>query len=135
MGVGVLLVFFGVARVSTRLIPRLSVLMSPIARWAVFLLAVLFWPFFTLPYWLLRYGAWGPGAAGLRVLAFVGGALLNPLILLIVLIMWTPQGGEQLGAGVADGVPGRDPRPVDDHASAPRTRAATRSAPRRRPPR
>ena len=88
MGIGVLLVFFGVARVSTRLIPRLSVLMSPIARWAVFLLAVIFWPFFTLPYWLLRYGAWGPGAAGLRILAFVGGALLNPLLLVIVLVMW-----------------------------------------------
>ncbi len=88
MGVGVLLVFFGVARVSTRLIPRLAVLMSPIARWAVFLLSVLFWPFFTLPYWLLRHGAWGPGGIALRVLAFLGGALLNPLILVIVLIMW-----------------------------------------------
>ena len=78
MGVGVLLVFFGVARVSTRLIPRLAVLMSPIARWAVFLLAVLFWPFFTLPYWLLRHGAWGPGGVALRILAFLGGALLEP---------------------------------------------------------
>jgi ABC-type antimicrobial peptide transport system permease subunit len=62
--------------------------MSPIARWSVFLLAVLFWPFFTLPYWLLRYGAWGPGAVWKRVLAFLGGALINPLILLIVLVMW-----------------------------------------------
>ena len=88
MGVGVLLVFFGVARVTTRLIPRLAVIMSPIARWTVFLLAILFWPFFTLPYWLLRHGAWGPGALGLRVLAFLGGALLNPLLLLIVLVMW-----------------------------------------------
>jgi putative ABC transport system permease protein len=88
MGVGVLLVFFGVARVTTRLIPRLSVVMSPIARWTVFLLSVLFWPFFTLPYWLLRYGAWGPGAIGLRVLAFLGGAFLNPFLLPIVLIMW-----------------------------------------------
>jgi ABC-type antimicrobial peptide transport system permease subunit len=88
MGLGVLLVFFGVARVTTRLIPSLSVFMSPIARWSVFLLAVLFWPFFTLPYWLLRYGAWGPGAVWKRVLAFLGGALINPLILLIVLVMW-----------------------------------------------
>jgi putative ABC transport system permease protein len=92
MGVGVLLVFFGVARVSTRLIPRLAVIMSPIARWAVFLLSVLFWPFFTLPYWLLRRGAWGPGGVGLRILAFLGGALLNPLILVIVLIMWIRKG-------------------------------------------
>jgi putative ABC transport system permease protein len=88
MGVGVLLVFFGVARVTTRLIPRLSVVMSPIARWTVFLLSVLFWPFFTLPYWLLRYGAWGPGGIGLRILAFLGGAFLNPFLLPIVLIMW-----------------------------------------------
>ena len=88
MGVGVLLVFFGVARVSTRLIPRLTVLVSPLARWSCLLLSVIFWPFFTLPYWLLRWGAWGPGGAGIRVLAFLGGALLNPLILLIVLVMW-----------------------------------------------
>ena len=88
MGVGVLLLFFGVARVTTRLIPSLSAFMSPIARWSVFALLLLFWPFFTLPYWLLRYGAWGPGPAGKRVLAFVGGALLNPLILVIVLLMW-----------------------------------------------
>ncbi len=88
MGVGVLLVFFGVARVSTRLIPRLAAIMSPIARWAVFLFSAILWPFFTLPYWLLRHGAWGPGNIGLRVLAFLGGAILNPLILVIVLIMW-----------------------------------------------
>jgi ABC-type antimicrobial peptide transport system permease subunit len=88
MGVGVLLVFFGVARVTTRLIPRLSSLMSPLARWAVFLLAVVFWPLFTLPYWLLRYGAWGPGPVPRRILAFVGGAVINPLFLLIVLVMW-----------------------------------------------
>ena len=88
MGVGVLLVFFGVARVTTRLIPRLSSLMSPVSRWAVFLLAVIFWPFFTLPYWLLRHGAWGPGSVPLRILAFLGGALINPLLLVIVLVMW-----------------------------------------------
>ncbi len=87
MGLGVLLVFFGVARVTTRLIPSLSVFMSPIARWSVFVLAVLVWPFFTLPYWLLRYGAWGPGVAWKRVLAFLAGAL-NVLLLVIVLVMW-----------------------------------------------
>ncbi len=86
MGLGVLLVFFGVARVATRLIPSLSVFMSPIARWSVFVLAVVVWPFFTLPYWLLRYGVWGPGAAWKRVLAFLGGAL-NVFVLAIVLIM------------------------------------------------
>jgi putative ABC transport system permease protein len=87
MGVGVLLVFFGIARVSTRLIPRLAVVMSPVARWAVFLLSVVFWPFFTLPYWLLRYGAWGPGPVWKRVPAFVVGAI-NVFLLVIVLLMW-----------------------------------------------
>jgi putative ABC transport system permease protein len=88
MGVGVLLVFFGVARVTTKLIPTLSAVMSPVARWSVFLLLVVFWPLFTLPYWLLRYGAWGPGHVGKRILAFVAGGLINPLILAIVLAMW-----------------------------------------------
>ena len=36
IGVGVLLVFFGFARVATPLIPGLSSFMSPIARWSVF---------------------------------------------------------------------------------------------------
>jgi ABC-type antimicrobial peptide transport system permease subunit len=91
MGVGVLLVFFGVARVTTRLIPSLAAFMSPIARWSVAVLLAIFWPFFTLPYWLLRYGAWGPGRVWKRFLAFVGGAILipfGPLIALIVLAMW-----------------------------------------------
>src|SRR5262245_41570146 len=70
MGVGVLLLFFGVARVSTRLIPRLAVIMSPVARWSVFLLGVLAWPLFTLPWWLLRYGAFGSSAVVKRILAF-----------------------------------------------------------------
>jgi ABC-type antimicrobial peptide transport system permease subunit len=88
MGVGVLLVFFGVARVTTRLIPGLASFMSPVARWSVFALLVLVWPFWTLPFWLLRRGAWGPGGAGGRVLAFMGGAILNPFLLAIVLVMW-----------------------------------------------
>ena len=88
MGVGVLLVFFGVARVTTRLIPSLSAFMSPIARWSVFVVLVLCWPFFTLPYWLYRWAFWGSGRVRERVLAFVGGLLLNPFILPIVLVMW-----------------------------------------------
>jgi putative ABC transport system permease protein len=36
---------------------------------------------------LLRRGAWGPGEAAGRAAAFVAGALLNPLVLLIVLAM------------------------------------------------
>jgi putative ABC transport system permease protein len=87
MGLGVLLLFFGVARVTTRLIPGLASLVSPVARWSVFVLSVLVWPFFTLPYWLLRRGAWGPGSRLERAGAFVAGGVLNPLVLLIVLGM------------------------------------------------
>jgi len=86
IGVGVLLAFFGVARVTTRLIPALATLMSPIARWAVFVLSLLVWPIFTLPYWLLRRGVWGPGGALQRVGAFLLGAL-NPIVLVVVLVM------------------------------------------------
>ncbi len=85
---GVLLLFVGVAMLSSHLVRPLAVFSSPIARWAAFAFTVIAWPFWLLPYWLLRYGAWGPGTALGRVGAFVGGALLNPLLLLIVLVMW-----------------------------------------------
>ena len=114
MGVGVLLVFFGVARVSTRLIPQLAVMMSPIARWAVFLLSVVFWPFFTLPYWLLRHGAWGPGRrrpADPRVPRRRAPESADPRDRPDHV---DPEGRDSLGAGVADGVPRRCPRPLDN---------------------
>lgn len=87
IGVGVLLVFFGVARVTTRLIPGLAAAVSPVARWAIVLLSAVVWPFFTLPYWLLRKGVWGPGGAAGRVVGFLLGALVNPLVLVVVLVM------------------------------------------------
>jgi putative ABC transport system permease protein len=98
IGVGVLLVFFGFARVATPLVPGLSSFMSPIARWSVFALNVLVWPFWTFPYWCLRYGLWGPGAVWKRVIAFLFGAL-NVILLAIVGVMvirkaitsWTPE--------------------------------------------
>jgi ABC-type antimicrobial peptide transport system permease subunit len=86
IGVGVLLAFFGFARVATPLVPGLSSFMSPIARWSVFALNVLVWPFWTFPYWCLRYGLWGPGAVWKRVLAFLFGAL-NVVLLVIVVVM------------------------------------------------
>jgi putative ABC transport system permease protein len=86
IGMGVLLVFFAFARVATPLVPGLSAFMSPVARWSVFALNVVVWPLWTFPYWCLRYGLWGPGAAWKRVVAFVFGAL-NPILLFIVLVM------------------------------------------------
>jgi putative ABC transport system permease protein len=85
---GVLLLFLGVAMLSSHLVRPLAVITSPIGRWAAFLFTLVVWPFWLLPYWLLRFGAWGPGTALGRVGAFLGGAVLNPLIALIVLLMW-----------------------------------------------
>ncbi|HXF98777.1 MAG TPA: ABC transporter permease [Gaiellaceae bacterium] len=87
LGVGVLLVFFGAARVTTRLIPGLASLLSPAARVSVFALGLLVWPVFTLPYWLLRRAAWGPGGARSRAGAFLAGSLLNPLLLPLLLAL------------------------------------------------
>jgi putative ABC transport system permease protein len=87
MLVGALLVFIGVALFSSRLVRPLAAIANPVARWSVVLFSALVWPFFTLPFWLLRVGVWGPGSTGRRVGAFVLGAVLNPLILLIVLLM------------------------------------------------
>jgi putative ABC transport system permease protein len=85
--VGALLMFIGVAVFSARLVRPIAVVVNPLARWAVIAFSAIVWPFFTLPYWLLRYGVWGPGARHRRVGAFVLGAVLNPLILLIVALM------------------------------------------------
>src|SRR5262249_293778 len=90
IAVGVLLLFFAFARVATPLVPGLSRFMSPIARWSVFALNVLVWPFFTFPFWCLRYGVFGPGAAWKRILALVPFALLGP-VLLVIGIVSTPR--------------------------------------------
>ncbi|HEY7048005.1 MAG TPA: FtsX-like permease family protein [Jatrophihabitantaceae bacterium] len=87
MLVGALLVFVGIAIFSAQLVRPLAVAANPVARWSVIVFSALVWPFFSLPYWLLRYGAWGPGSVPRRIAAFVGGAVLNPLILLLVLVM------------------------------------------------
>jgi putative ABC transport system permease protein len=87
MILGTLLVFIGVAMLSTPLIPAFTAVLGSPARWILFLVTCLVWPFWLLPYWLLRYGAWSKGAVGKRVLAFIVGAL-NPLLLVLVLVMW-----------------------------------------------
>jgi ABC-type antimicrobial peptide transport system permease subunit len=88
MGIGTVLIFFGVALLSARIARPLADAVSPVGRWTVVLLLILVWPFWTLPYWLLRYGAFTPAGAGRRLLALLGGLVLNPLLALIVLVMW-----------------------------------------------
>ena len=109
MAVGVLLLFVGVAMVSSRTVRPLAVGTNPIAKWAVVLFSVLVYPF-TLSYWLLRSAAFGSGArkrltalaeaVGVQVaLVALGALLLNQVVgfllaavLLVVdfsvLVMW-----------------------------------------------
>jgi putative ABC transport system permease protein len=89
---GVLALFLGVALLSSRVVRPLAIALSPVSRAALLVLLVVVWPFWTVPFWLLRHGAWGPGPVGARLAAFVGGALLNPLLLLIVVFMWIRAG-------------------------------------------
>ena len=83
LGVGVLLLFIGVALVSPHVVPAIATVTSPIGRWAAFALTALAWPTWLLPMWLLRKAVWGPGTAERRVLAGVGGVLLSSLTLLL----------------------------------------------------
>jgi putative ABC transport system permease protein len=86
MLVGALLVFIGIATFSAQLVRPLAAAANPVARWAVIAFSAIVWPLFSLPFWLLRYGAWGPGPTGRRVAAFVGGSW-NPFVLAVVLVM------------------------------------------------
>jgi ABC-type antimicrobial peptide transport system permease subunit len=88
MGIGTVLIFFGVALLSARIARPLATAVSPVGRWTVVALLILVWPFWTLPYWLLRYGAFTPAGAGRRALALLGGTLINPLLAVIVLVIW-----------------------------------------------
>ncbi len=88
MGLGALLVFFGVALLSARVASPLSAAVNPIGTWIVVALGILVWVPWTLPFWLLRYGAFGGADPLRRTLASVAGAVLNPLLLLLVLAMW-----------------------------------------------
>jgi putative ABC transport system permease protein len=87
MLVGALAVFIGVALFASRLVRPMASGANPVARLSVALFTILVWPLFSLPFWLLRRGAWGPGSGRSRVGGFVLGAVLNPAILILVLVM------------------------------------------------
>ena len=109
LGVGVLLLFAGVARVTTRLVPPLSKVLSPVARWAMLVLMIVALPIW-LPiwglYWLYRYAAFTPGWGILRILALVVFVvtILNP-IALDRRDHVDPEGRIRLAARVAGAVP------------------------------
>ncbi|TCO40982.1 putative ABC transport system permease protein [Kribbella antiqua] len=54
LGLGVLLLFIGIASFSNRLVRPLAAVSDPIARWSVVVLTALIWPFILLPYWAIR---------------------------------------------------------------------------------
>ncbi|HEU4947514.1 MAG TPA: FtsX-like permease family protein [Kribbella sp.] len=87
LGLGALLIFIGIAMFSSRLVRPLATVSDPVARWSVIVLSALTWPFISLPYWLLRRGFWGPGSTASRIGGFLLGAVLNPILLLIVTAM------------------------------------------------
>ena len=84
---GVLLIFIGIALFAARLVRPLAAASDPVARWSVLVLSVLAWPLFSLPYWLLRRGFWGPGSTASRAGGLVLGAVLNPVLLVVVILM------------------------------------------------
>jgi putative ABC transport system permease protein len=88
IGVGAILVFIGVAMFSARVVRPIAKVVNPIGTWAVVVLSIVVWPLWTLPFWLLRAAAFGPGSVGPRILFGVLGLALNPLLALIVAIMW-----------------------------------------------
>ena len=88
MGLGALLIFIGVALFAARIVRPIAGLVNPVGTWAVVVLSILVWPLWTLPFWLLRSAAFGPGTTGRRILFGLAGSVLNPLLALIVLLMW-----------------------------------------------
>jgi putative ABC transport system permease protein len=110
MLIGALAVFVGVALFASRLVPPLAAAANPVARWSVVLFSALVWPLFSLPFWLLRFGAWGPGAASKRAACFVLGAVLNPALLVVVVLMairrrvsaWRPEWPAEFPSVLAD---------------------------------
>jgi putative ABC transport system permease protein len=90
MGVGALLIFFGVAMFASRIVRPLADAVSPFGTAMVAFFSVLFYPIL-FGYWLLRYGLF-EGRAGIpkRIGAFLLGTLLTFFLLLpvVVLLMW-----------------------------------------------
>jgi putative ABC transport system permease protein len=54
LGLGVLLLFIGIALFSSRLVRPLAAVSDPVARWSIVVLTALIWPFVLVPYWLIR---------------------------------------------------------------------------------
>jgi putative ABC transport system permease protein len=88
MAVGVLLLFVGVAMVSSRTVRPLAVGTNPIAKWGVVLFSILVYPF-TLSFWLMRSAAFGGGARKRLTALLESVAIQVALIVLAALLLST----------------------------------------------
>jgi putative ABC transport system permease protein len=88
MAVGVLLLFVGVAMVSSRTVRPLAVGTNPIAKWGVVLFSILVYPF-TLSFWLSRSAAFGTGARKRLTALLESVAIQVALIVLAALLLST----------------------------------------------
>ena len=74
---GVLFLFFGVALLSPKAVPRLAVIVSPVAKWVVYALTVMVFPI-TYGKWLVKRGLFEEAVpTGRRILNVVGGTFLT----------------------------------------------------------
>jgi putative ABC transport system permease protein len=90
MAAGVLLLFVGVAMVSSRTVRPLAVGTSPIGKWALVVLSVLGYPI-TFGFWLLKYAVLAKDApTGRRILALAYPAALFLLFAQLLFRMVTP---------------------------------------------
>ena len=81
---GVILLFVGVALISSRTVRPLAVGTGPIAKWALVVISILLYPF-ALFYWALKYGIFAKGAPRWkRILALVLTLPLLEILLLLV---------------------------------------------------
>jgi putative ABC transport system permease protein len=88
MAVGVLLLFLGVAMLSSRTVRPLAIGTHPIAKWAVVVFSVLVYPF-TLSYWLIRSAAFGTSARKRLTALLEGVAIQLALVVLGALLLST----------------------------------------------
>ena len=92
---GVILLFVGVAMISSRTVRPLAVGTSPIAKWALVVVSVVFYPF-ALFYWGLKYGLLAKDAP--RAKRGVALAATLPLAEILLFLVFSVMFG---GAGVA----------------------------------
>jgi putative ABC transport system permease protein len=91
MAAGVLLLFVGVAMVSSRTVRPLAVGTSPIAKWAVIVFSALAYPF-TLTYWLIRAAAFDRGGRKRITYLLEGLAIEVAIVVLAALALSTVLG-------------------------------------------